>query len=190
MKVLRTFFACIGVIVFALSSASFAEDAAIRDISISNSSAHLHLRFRLANTFSPRMEEAINDGIPAVFTFYVELFQERSIRGDNLISSFSFTKTLKYNALKKEYTITEQNNKGNGDIAVELSTLHEAKKQMNSINIPSLYPMWKLDRNKNYYFRIKAESKGIEPPLFLNYLLFFLKWMNFETPWVVERFSY
>jgi len=167
-----------------------AKETVIKNIVISNSYNHLHIEFQLANSFSSKMEEAIKTGIPTTFTFYVNLYQKRPFWNDKLVTAVTIAKTLKYDTLKNEYIVSDTLSKPNGESSSVPSSLFEAKKIMNEVRIPSYYPMWKLERNREYYVRIKAESKGVEPPLFLNYLLFFLKWMHFETDWFVERFKY
>jgi hypothetical protein len=136
------------------------------------------------------MEEAIRTGIPTTFTYYVNLYQKRPFWNDELITALTVSKTLKYDNLKDEYIVARTGEKSNGGEDLVLASLLEAEKVMNKVLIPSYYPMWKLERNKEYYVRIKATSKGVEPPLYLHYILFFLKWMNFETDWFVGKFRY
>ncbi len=136
------------------------------------------------------MDEAIKTGIPTTFNYYVNLYQHRSLWRDKLITAVTLSKTIKYDNLKNEYLITTKNKKNDGASSLVITSLFEAKKVMNNIEIPLFYPTRKLERNKTYYIKIKADSKGVEPPLFLHYFLFFLKWMNFETDWSVEKFRY
>ena len=190
MKLLNRLTILLNLILLAIPSYSFANNTVIRNISISNSSTYLHVQFQLSNSFNKKMEEAIKTGIPTTFKYYINLYQQRSLWNDNLLTSFTLSKTIKYDALKKEYLVTEKTSTGNNIRSSDTPTLYEAKKIMNNVEILSLYPMWKLDRSKNYYIKIRADSKGIAPPHYINYLLFFLNWMNFETDWFVESFTY
>lgn len=168
-----------------------AKETEIKNVIISNFYNHLHVQFRLTNSFSNKMEEAITTGIPVTFTYYINLYQKRSaFRNDKLVTAVTLSRTLKYDNLKNEYIVSDTSERPNGEPRSVLASFDEAKKNMNKVEIPSYYPMWKLDRNRDYYLKIKAASKGVEPPLYLHYLLFFLKWMNFETDWFVERFKY
>lgn len=189
MNLLKKLIAAAILIAF-LPFPSFAEETAIRNIIISNSYTHLNIHFQLANSFNKKMEEAIKTGIPTAFKYYINLYQHHARWNDKLLMSMTLLKTIKYDNLKNEYVITINNNKENGDTSSIFPTFQAAKKIMNNVEIHSFYPMWKLERNKTYYFKIKAESKGVEPPPYIHYLLFFLKWMNFETDWVVEKFKY
>jgi len=167
-----------------------AKETVIKNVIISNSYNHLHIQFQLANSFSNKMEEPIKTGIATTFTYYVNLYQKRFLWNDKLVTAVTLSKTLKYDNLKNEYVVSDTSSKPNGESNLVFSSLFEAKKIMNKVQIHSYYPMWKLERNKEYYVKIKAVSKGVEPPLYIHYLLFFLKWMNFETDWFVERFKY
>ncbi|MBW1679430.1 MAG: DUF4390 domain-containing protein [Deltaproteobacteria bacterium] len=190
MKLLRKLITCINLILLLLPSLLFAKDTVIHNILISNSYTHLHIQLQLANCFNKKMEEATKTGIPITFKYYINLYQHRSLWNDKLLTATTLSKTIKYDNLKKEYTVTTKNSKKNSASSSVLPTLYEAKKIMINVKILSFYPMCKLERNRTYYFKIKAESKGVEPPRYIHYLLFFFKWMNFETDWFVEKFKY
>jgi len=190
MKLLKILIIVANFISLLLPSLASAKQTIVRNVIISNSYNHLHIQFQLAHSFHNKMEEATKTGIPTTFTYYIDLYQIRSLWNDKLITAVTLSKTLKYDNLKDEYVVISKNDKTNGESSLVLSSLSEAKKTMNNVQIPSYYPMWKLERNKDYYVKIKAVSKGVEPPLYIHYLLFFLKWMNFETDWFVEAFKY
>lgn len=190
MKLRYTLVAMLTVGVFLLPRPMHAADPSLKNIVISNSYTHLNLQFKLANAFDPKMEEAIATGIATTFHFYINLYQHRTMWNDRLLKSLALERTLKYDTLKKEYVVTLRTGSDNGSTNEVFATLQEAKRFMSTVEILSFYPLWKLERNNTYSFTIKAESKGVEPPAYLHYLLFFLKWMNFETPLVEEEFTY
>ncbi|HNR13347.1 MAG TPA: DUF4390 domain-containing protein [Thermodesulfobacteriota bacterium] len=168
--------------------AALAQEASIKAASITNSPSHLQINIKLINTFSPEMDEAIRTGIPTSFEYLILLYRHHSFTNDKLLTSVTVTKTIKYNTLKQEYVVTEGSTV-NGTSSLVLTSLEEAKKVMNSVKVP-FYPMWKLERNESYYVKIKAQSRGVEPPGYVDFILFFMNWMNFETDWVIEKFFY
>ena len=176
---------------FFFCSPSRADSPTIQNIRISNSPAHLNLRFYLANSFSPKIEEAISNGIPTTFTYWVVLYQHRSFWNDKLLTASTLLKTIKFDNLKNEYTIvtTIKENENNASSLV-VPTLEEAKKNMSHVEILSVYPIWKLERNNTYSFEIKAAAEGVKPPPYIHYFLFFLDWNYFDTDWVIENFRY
>jgi len=172
------------------SSPSKAENPTIQNIRISSSPSHLNVRFYLANSFSPKIEEAIKNGIPTTFAYSVMLYQQ-SFWNDKLLTAITIAKTIKFDNLKNECTIvTASKENENGPSQLVISTLEEAKKNMSQIEILSVYPIWKLERNNTYYFEIKAAAEGVKPPAYIHYFLFFLDWKYFDTDWVMEYFSY
>ena len=180
---------CLSFFLLAVPGVGYGQGTYIRNIFITNSPTHLQLQFELYNSFSSKMKEAIRTGIPTAFNFHIELYQSRALWNDQQLTSLVLTKTLKYDTLKQEYVLTEQTNV-NGISEQVVASLEESMEFMNSVTIRSLYPMWKLDRNKSYYLKIKARSEGIAPPGYLHYILFFMNWMNFDTGWIVENFYY
>jgi hypothetical protein len=86
-------------------SPSRADSPTIQNIRISNSPTHLTLQFSLANSFSPKIEEAIKNGIPTTFTYSVMLYQNRSFWNDKLLTTSTLLKTITFDNLKNEYTI-------------------------------------------------------------------------------------
>jgi hypothetical protein len=189
MKVCTIFW--IIFIFLSFSSASKGDGPTVQDIRISNSPAHLNLRFHVANSFSPKIEEAINNGIPTTFTYSVMLYQQRSFWNDKFLAASTLLKTIKFDNLKNEYTIvTTIKENENSTSSLVLSTLEEAKKNICQVEILSVYPIWKLERNNTYYFEIKAAAEGVKPPPYIHYFLFFLDWKYFETDWAIEIFRY
>lgn len=179
---------CYSVLLALVPIASVAQEAGIKTVSITNSPTHLQVTIKLSDTFSPEMDEAIRTGIPTSFEYLLLLYQYHPFANDTLLASLTVTKTIKYNPLKQEYTITAGTTV-NGSTSVVVTSFEDAKKVMNAVNVP-LYPMWKLERNSSYYVKLKAQSQGVEPPGYIDFILFFRNWMNFETDWVVEKFLY
>lgn len=177
------------IVLVSVPAVAWAQETTIRNVLITNSPTHLQIQIQLSNSFNPKMEEAIETGIPVQFEFFISLYQSQTLWNDKLLTSMAVTKTLKYDTLKEEYRISEGSN-GNGASIIVCSALKEAKEIMNNAKVPSFFPMWKLERNKSYYVKLRARSQGVEPPGYLQYILFFLNWMNFETEWVVEKFYY
>ncbi len=167
----------------------FAQDTYIRNVFISNSATHIQVQFELNNSFGPKMEEAIKTGIPTTFDYYIELYQNRSLWDDQLLTSLVITRIIKYDTLKQEYIVTEKSNVDGNSVQI-VGSLEEAKEFMNNIKVHSFFPMAKLERTKAYYVKIKARSQGVAPPGYIHFIPFFKNWINFNTDWVIETFYY
>ena len=119
------------------------------------------------------------------------LYQESSFWNDKFLTTNTILKTITFDNLKNEYTIvTTIKESENSPSSLVVPTLNEAKKNMSQVEIISVYPIWKLERNNTYYFEIKAAAEGVKPPPYIHYFLFFLDWKYFDTDWVIEKFRY
>ena len=107
----------------------YAQDATIKDFTVSNSDTQLSLYLTVTDCFTDDMEIAIHNGIPATFTYYVDIYRKRSNWPDKKIGKYEFNHILEYDSLKKEYRIQRDEKNDN-----KLTTsLDEAKVIMSEI---------------------------------------------------------
>ena len=115
----------------------YAQDAGITDFTVSNSESQLLLYFTVTDCFTADMEAAIHNGIPATFTFYVDIYRQRSNWPDKKIKKYEFEHIMAYDSLKKEYKI-HLNEKGTSKLT---ASLDEAKTLMSEINGFKILPI-------------------------------------------------
>jgi len=156
-----------------------AQEATITDFTVSNSENQLLLYLSLQDCFTDEMETAIHNGIPATFTFYVELYQIRKGWPDKKISSRNFNHIMDYDSLKKEYRIQRAEKKGHK----LTSSLAEAKTLMSEINGFEFFPLAQLDADSEYMVKVKAKLAKKTLPLYFHYLIPFSSLWDFETDW-------
>lgn len=156
-----------------------AQEATITDFTVSNSKSQLLLYLSLQDCFTEEMETAIHSGIPATFTFYVELYQMRKTWPDKKISSHSFNHIMSYDSLKKEYRIQKAEKKHNR----LTSSLAEAKILMAEINGFEFFPLAELDADSSYKVRVRAKLAKKTLPLYFHYLIPFSSLWDFKTEW-------
>ena len=113
-----------------------AQEATITDFTVSNSESQLLLYLIVKDCFTDEMETAIHNGIPATFTFYVDLYQIQKAWPDKKIDSLNFNHIMDYDSLKKEYQIqrAEKND------SKHTSSLEEARNLMSEINGFRFFP--------------------------------------------------
>ena len=156
-----------------------AQEATITDFTVSNSENQLLLYLSLQDCFTDEMETAIHNGIPATFTFYVELYQIRKGWPDKKISSRNFNHIMDYDSLKKEYQIQRAEKKDHK----LTSSLAEAKTLMSEINGFEFFPLAQLDADSEYMVKVKAKLAKKTLPLYFHYLIPFSSLWDFETDW-------
>lgn len=156
------------------------------DILITNNTENVFLYARLVNGFKPEMELAILAGITATFTLQLEVHQVRSFVWDKKITSHEIKRTIKYDNLKKTFSVYTNGNPQ----PVIFSDLESAQKAMADFNGIIAVPLASLVKGGNYYLLIKIKIDKVRLPLHMEYVFFFVSYWDFETAWERQNFSY
>src|SRR3990172_4418593 len=165
---------------------AFSEQARIKNTLITNDKKDLTIYFYVDGSFIPKIEEAIQSGIPATFIFRIQLYNKP---GDTLgpqIKSRKISHTIKYDALRKDYTIIASEKKE----TVVTQDFKKAKELMARVDAFPLVHLDNLQKDTQYSLQIKAELDTIKLPPPLNYLFFFASYWDFETEWETVEFTY
>jgi len=164
-----------------------AEPAMIEQLVVTNSASEVLLYGQVKNAFVPEMEEAVRNGLPVTFTFFVELHRRRTGWPDQKIADFSFEHLLVYDSLKEEYRVThgEKN-----DRVFTVKSLDEARRLMVRVNGLAVAPLAALAPEQRYTLRIKARLSEKTLPLSFHRIVPFWRLWNFETEWHQVEFRY
>ena len=160
--------------------------ALIRDLIIMNSARDLLLYFTVGKAFTPEMEEAIRNGIPVRFSYYVDLIEEKKRWPDKAIVTLSFDRSLLYDSLKEEYRVEF---KGENKFFTA-GTLEEAKKIMVEVHDLKIASLSDLSLMGKYRLRVKSLLAKKTLPLNFQYILPFSTLWEFETGWYSTEFIY
>ena len=179
---------CLFIVVgfMALPMRAQAIEPKITDILITNNKENVLLYARLVNGFKPEMELAILAGIPAIFTLQLEVHQERSFIWNKKITSHEIKRTIKYDNLKKTFSLYTNGNQQ----PVIFSDFESAQKAMSDFNGINAAPLASLVKGKNYYVLIKVKMDKVRLPLNMEYVFSFVSFWDFETAWYQQNFSY
>ncbi len=158
----------------------------INDIIITNNKENVLLYARLVNGFKTEMESTILAGVPAVFTLQLEVYRVRSVFWDKKVTSYEIKRTIKYDNLKKAFSIFTSGN----DSPVIFSDFESAQKAMADLSGIIIAPLQKLDRGNNYYLMMKVKIDKVRLPLHMEYVFLFVSFWDFETVWYKQMFSY
>lgn len=170
-----------------ISPAAYCQKASIEGLILTSDQADLILYFSLANCFSSMLEEAISNGVPATFRFYIYLYKERSFWYDKLLESYQISHSIECNLLKKEFHVTLEERKRSNHATRDFE---EAKRLMADVDRFSVISMDRLEKNQKYYLRIKAKMVPTRLPFYLDFFSFFIPKWEFETDWIVKEFIY
>lgn len=170
-----------------LPGRGFAAEAKLTNIAITRYHDDLLFKINLDGAFREDMNKAITSGVPATFSFYIKLNKVKDLWFNSNIADIYLTHTIKYDTLKKTYTVTRPWK--NGDPVVTES-FKEAQEMMTQIDGLKLVPLNKLEKNGHYQIEAKAEVSKLTLPLYLHYVFLFVSLWDFETDWYIIDFVY
>jgi hypothetical protein len=132
------------------------------------------------------MESAILAGVPTVFTLQLDVYKVRSLVWNKTINSKEIKRTIKYDNLKKTFSI--QTN-GNPEPAV-FPDFESAQKAMADFNGIIVAPISALEKGNSYYLKMRVKIDKVRLPLYMEYVFFFVSFWDFETSWYKKEFTY
>lgn len=175
------------LLTFALPVSARADTAPrMVDLLITSNTEKVLLYARLVNCFKPEMESAIMAGVPAVFTLHMDVYQERSYLWNRNIVSKEIQRTIKYDNLKKYFSIITSDD----DQPVVFPDFQSAQKALADLNGVAVIPLSRLSKGNNYHVQVKVKMDKVRLPFNMEYVLFFVSLWDFETPFYKIRFSY
>jgi hypothetical protein len=163
-----------------------AENVGIRDLLVTNNANHVLIYARVINCYTKDIEAAILSGVPTTFTFFVDLFQQRSWWLDRKVIRVTIKQTIKYDNVNKLFHVYFDGDKE----PTSLQYFEDAKRVMTDLNGITVAQLKTLKRNEYYYVRIKAKLEKVHLPLHMEYIFFFVSLWDFETDWYREGFFY
>jgi hypothetical protein len=173
-------------LVLLTGQAALAQEARLTDVIVTNTRDDLLVYLTVKGAFTAEMESAIKSGVPATFSFFVDLYRNRNWWLDKKIAERTITHTIKYDNLKKKFDIqrsweTEPH---------VTQSFTEAKKLMTEVDSLTLIPLSELQKGTTYQIQAKAELSKRTLPLKLHYVIFFMSLWDFETDWYTIHFVY
>lgn len=169
------------------SGRAYAQTPRLDNIIVTNTRDDLLLYLTAKDAFPSKIVEAIHSGVPATFTFYINLYRVRNFGLDKRITDIQLTHSMKYDSLKKEYIVTRS---WEDDRPLTAKSLEEAQKLMTEVNSLSIVALKRLQKGRQYQIRAKAELNKMTLPFYLHYVLFFVSFWDLETDWYTIDFIY
>lgn len=160
--------------------------AEISEVTVLTEGKNVELSFRIVNCFTPKMEEAIENGVPTTFRIHVILEKTGLPYLREKFLDIVLEHTIKYDRLKNEYRVELLEHP---DHPRTTKDIEEAKEWMSVIHELPLLPLWRMQKGATYQIRMKAELSKVNLPLFFRYIFFFVSLWDFETDWQKVTFS-
>ena len=173
-------------ILFFVQNLAFAQDARLTNIIVTNTSDDLLMYLNVEGAFVDEIKEAILSGVPTTFSFFITLYKVRNLWFDNNLADLKISHTIKYNNLKKEFTVT----RSESSKSVVTQSFGEAQKLMSEIDRLKVIPLIMLEKGSHYQIRANAELNKVTLPYYLHHILFFVSLWDFETDLYAIDFIY
>jgi len=171
-----------------LPAAVFAEQTpVIKNIKLANTRDDLLCYFDVKQAFTEKINQAALNGIPTTFSFYIALYKTDGSWFDKEISDIQIKSTLKYNPLKKEFSILRP---WKNEKVLTTHSFEEAKSLMTEIDNLKIIRLRQLVKGDKYQLKIKASLDKVTLPLSLHNVFFFVSFWDFGTNWYLINFTY
>lgn len=183
-RLIVIFIASISLIL--LPAYTLSKQARIKNTLITNNKKDLIIYFHVDDCFTPKVEEAIRSGVPTTFIYRIVLYHKAGESLGSRIAYREISHTIKYDTLRKDYTLTMSEKKE----PVVIQDFKTAKDALAAVRALSLTTLERLEKDAVYSLQIKAELDTIKLPPPLNYLFFFISYWDIETAWETVEFTY
>jgi hypothetical protein len=174
-------------LIFLVQIPCAAPDATLSNLIVTNTSNDLLVYLNVEGAFRDQTVNAIMSGVPASFSFFIKLYQKRSMWFDKTIADIEISNSIKYNNLKKEFVVERSWENGRVRSA---QSLQEAQKLMSDVDGLKVIQLNKLEKGKQYQVKAKAKLSKLTLPFYLHYVFFFVSLWDFETDWYTIDFIY
>lgn len=174
----------LGVWVVCLGHAPFAhagEERIARLTAAVLTNSELSVSAELIRWYNAHIKEDLNNGIPKDLYYYILLKKRQPGWFDEEIVSRTIKHTIKYDVLKKQYSITTRMDGQMSRKTVE--SFEEMADLISRIDHVKITTAKRLKTRHTYYVSVKAEMRATNVPFYLEYILFFIPALELDTPW-------
>lgn len=135
----------------------------------------------LIRWYNQNIKDDLNNGIPKDLYYYILLKRRQPGWFDEEIFSETIKQTIKYDVLKKEYSVTTRMDGQTSQKTVE--SFEEMSDLISRIDHVKITSLKRVRARYTYYISVKAEMRATNVPFYLEYILFFIPALELDTPW-------
>ena len=146
------FWLVLGLIYFS-TGLTAALGAEVRDLVINNAQGHLLLSAKIRDVITEEVKVAALDKVSATVIFSISLYRVSRFWFDKKITHQTATNTIKYDPLKKEYSLLRSWDSGP---PLVVGALSEARHLTTEIKDLKVTPLARLEKGRNYQIRVQA----------------------------------
>lgn len=177
----KVIFSIFFFIVFIFNPAEGFAKERIRDVQVRVSKLEIFVSANLIGGFSEDVVNDIQNGISKEFFYYILLKKKEKNWFDEEVYAKTIRFSVKYDTLKKEYLVVQSG--GEKVVEKRVTNFKEMKALVSRIDQIKLAMTTSLKKGKRYYVSVKSQMKAAELPFYLEYFLFFIPFLEIDTPW-------
>ncbi|MBI5788399.1 MAG: DUF4390 domain-containing protein [Candidatus Schekmanbacteria bacterium] len=165
-------------------SSANAQKAQLTDLKIQNSGEDLLVSAKLQVNWNKKITEPLQSGMDVNFVYIINLYQKYNWRWDKKLCRKKVYLTAQYDNLSNQYKLCRII-----DADKVTTTVHDhllAKEWLTNLKPVRIISLAELNPQNAYYLKLNTHMTTFKPPTFLQYLLFFIPFYDFETPNLVS----
>ena len=135
-----------------IQNTAFAQEIKIRNLNIANTRDDLLIYINIQGAFPDKIKNSVLSGVQAKFSFFITLYQVRDMWIDKKIEELKINHMIKYNTLKKEFTIRRSWEKEKFQIT---KSFIEAQQLMSNVDYLKVVSLSRLEKDRKYKIKVK-----------------------------------
>jgi hypothetical protein len=156
-------------------------DERIDRLSVTRQDGRLYVSAVLNPGLGSHLDEDLRKGLAKDLYYYLVLKQRQRVWFDEEIVAVTLKHSIKYDLLKQEYVVISRSPSGITQTIVP--DFRSARDLVSQIDHAPVTDIRRLRRGKKYVISVKAVMKAPQLPLYLDYFLFFIPFLEIDTPW-------
>lgn len=171
----------VALFVLATAPSAYGADESIDQLSVKQQDGRIYVSAVLNPGLSSHLDDDLRQGLAKDLYYYLVLKQRQRVWFDEEIAAITVKYSIKYDLLKREYVVTSRLPSGMTQTIVP--DFKSARDLVSRVNHVPVAEVRRLKRGKKYLVSVKAEMKAPQLPLYLDYFLFFIPFLEIDTEW-------
>lgn len=168
-------------VVLLLAPPARGADERIDGLEVVQEDGRIYVSAALNPPLGSPIDEDLRKGLAKDLYYYLVLKQRQRLWFDEEVAAVTVKYSMKYDLLKREYLVTVRLPSGTTQTIV--SDFESARRLVSRVERVPVADVRTLKRREKYVISVKAEMKAPQLPLYLDYFLFFIPFLEIDTPW-------
>ncbi len=160
---------------------AYGANESIDQLTVTRQDGRLYVSAVLNPGLASRLDEDLRKGLAKDLYYYLVLKRRQRVWFDEEVVTVTVKHSIKYDLLKREYIVISR--LPSGVIQTIVPDFQSARKLVSQVDHVPVADESRLRRGKKHLVSVKAEMKAPQLPLYLDYFLFFIPFLDIDTEW-------